>query len=302
MYIELFHSLSLSLSLSLGISISVPSFSGGSYITYPILPPALRTLSVTLVFSPVNASGLLFFTSTSETDFSDYFSLALVSGQVEFRYNLGSGEIFIQSEREIELGTWHTVTATLSFGLGELTVDSDQLIAGASQSLFTILNTQNYVWLGGYTSSVNLSPVTGTVGGLRGCVLSLEINGSPLDVIADADSGLDVTQCNISSCSNQPCMNGGSCIEEGPSFVCECPTGVYGPLCNGMADRCGSQPDLCANGATCMNSDDGLGFTCLCPIGRDGERCDEGRKEMIVTFYVRCFFLPCRYCHTVSYV
>ena len=262
-----------------GIQIVVPSFSGNSYITYPpnSLPsPALRTLTVTTTFSPVTNTGLIFFVSTSETDFSDYFSLALINRHVEFRYNLGSGPVFIVSETELELNTWHTVTATLSSGRGELRVDNGALITGSPPSIFTVLNTQSGVWLGGYADFVDLSSVVGTAERFSGCISSLAIDDGQLDLIIDADNGYDVAQCNTSSCDNQPCMNGGTCIEEGPSFVCVCPPGVSGVLCSGRVDRCGSEPGLCADGATCVNSEDDLTFTCLCPIARGGVHCDEG--------------------------
>ena len=257
----------------------VPSFSGNSYITYPpntFLSAAVRMLTISITFSPTASSGILFFTSTSEVEFSDYFSLALVDGHVEFRYNLGSGQIVVKSEMEVELNIWHTITATLSFGRGQLSVDNEPVIVGSSQSIFTVLNTQSNIWLGGYENFVNLSSISGTAEGFSGCISSLVIDGSTLDLILDADSGYDVTQCNTSSCANNPCMNGGSCFEEGPSFVCVCPPGVSGILCSNVAGRCQSETDLCAGGATCVSSEDGLSFTCLCPVGRDGERCDEG--------------------------
>lgn len=220
---------------------------------------------------------MLFFTSTSEMEFNDYFSLALVDGRLELRYNLGSGGFIVRSENEVELNTWHAVTATLSFGRGELTVDNEPLITGSSQSIFTVLDAQNSIWLGGYENFVDLTSISGTADGFNGCISSLTIDDSTLDLIIDADNGYDVTQCDTSSCTNAPCMNGGSCIEEGPSFVCVCPPGVVGILCSNMADRCLTEPDLCAEGATCVNSEDGLTFFCLCPVGRDGERCDEGK-------------------------
>ena len=263
------------------ITIIVPSFSGDSYIAYPpnsYIPASVQTLTISLTFNPVTDSGLLFFTSTAETDFTDYFSLALVDGHAELRFNLGSGHFSVTSEEELELNTWHVVTATLSSGRGELTVDDGPLIPGSSQSPFTILNTQDDIWLGGYTNFVDLMSITGTAEGFSGCVSDLTIDGRSVDFILDADNGLGVTQCDTSSCEAQPCMNGGSCLEDGPSFVCVCPPGFSGPLCSRVADRCGSEPDLCAEGATCINSDDGLVFSCLCPVGRSGERCDEGSK------------------------
>ena len=209
-------------------------------------------------------------------EFSDYFSLALVDGRLELRYNLGSGNFIVRSENEIELNAWHSVTATLNSGIGELTVDDEPLITGTSRSVFTVLNTQSDVWLGGYDNFINLSSLTGTPDGFIGCISSLDIDGNALHLILGAVEGYDVTQCNTSSCANDPCMNGASCLEEGPSFVCVCPPGITGNLCSNMADRCSTEVGLCAEGATCVNSEDGVAFSCLCPVGRDGERCDEG--------------------------
>ena len=266
------------------ISITAPSFSGGSFIAYPPnshISASVQTLSVSVTFSPATGSGLLFFTSTSETDFSDYFSLVLVDGRVELRFNLGSGNFSVPSETELELNTWHVLTASLASGRGELTIDDEPTITGASQSLFTVLNTQNDIWLGGYTNFVDLTSIAGTGEGFSGCISALTIDSTSVDLILDSDYGYSVTQCNTSSCEAQPCMNGGSCLEEGPSFVCVCPPGLSGPLCSRVADRCGGEPDLCAEGATCVNSPDGLSFSCLCPIGREGQRCDEGRVSLV---------------------
>lgn len=213
-------------------------------------------------------------------EFYDYFSLALVDGKIEFRYNLGTGDHLVRSETPVELYTWHVVTATLSSGRGELSVDNEPLIEG-DQSIFTILNTQSNVWLGGYGNFVDLTPIVGTADGYRGCILSLTINDVDIDLIINADNGYGVTQCNTSSCTNQPCLNGGTCIEEGPSFVCVCPSGVTGILCSSMTGPCHTDPDLCAEGAICVNSEDGVSYTCLCPVGRDGERCDEGKFSSI---------------------
>ena len=276
------------------ITITTPTFSGDSYIAYPpnsYIAAAVQTLTVSLTFTPVTSSGLLFFTSTSETDFTDYFSLALVDGQVELRFNLGSGHLSVTSETELELQAWHVLTATLSSGRGELTVDNEPLIMGSSQSLFTVLNTQNDIWVGGYTNFIDLSSIAGTAESFSGCISDVTIDGSSVDLILDADNGYGVTQCNTSSCDAQPCLNGGSCVEEGPSFVCVCPAGLSGPLCNRVADRCGEEPELCADGATCINSEDGLSFSCICPIGRDGEHCDEGIYSQFANFQLPKFFL-----------
>lgn len=45
----------------------------------------------------------------------------------------------------------------------------------------------------------------------------------------------------MGSCSAQACVtpnraNGGTCVSDGASFHCECPSGVIGPLCGNLMD------------------------------------------------------------------
>lgn len=53
---------------------------------------------------------------------------------------------------------------------------------------------------------------------------------------------------------------------------CECVNGYRGRLCEVDIDDC--DPNLCLNGATCL---DGVAtFTCRCPPGFNGTRCETG--------------------------
>ena len=237
---------------------------------------------MTITFHPTSSSGLLFFTSFAETEFHDYFSLALVNGYLEFKYNLGSGSVVIRSAALIEVDAWHTVTATQSTGTGMLIVDNQPPIAGASPPPFTSLNTQNRVWLGGYESFINLDSITGTVAGFVGCVSSLTIDSLDVALIQEADFGSNVAQCDTGSCAGGPCLNGGTCLVEGTSFVCQCPPEFTGSLCGYPSNPCSATP--CYNGGICQVSGDSVG-TCLCLLGFTGPTCDASMllmKELII--------------------
>uniref|UniRef100_A0A674MY80 Notch receptor 2 n=1 Tax=Takifugu rubripes TaxID=31033 RepID=A0A674MY80_TAKRU len=72
-----------------------------------------------------------------------------------------------------------------------------------------------------------------------------------------------------------PCLNGGSCVDDVGSFSCECRPGFEGEHCEIEADECASQP--CRNGAICrdyVNS-----FVCECRLGFDGILCDHNILE-----------------------
>ncbi|XP_078734164.1 protein crumbs homolog 2-like isoform X3 [Lampetra fluviatilis] len=66
---------------------------------------------------------------------------------------------------------------------------------------------------------------------------------------------------NLDECESQPCLNGGSCIDNIGSFSCECAPGFTGSLCREDVDECLSSP--CLNGGTCVDQING--FRCLCP-------------------------------------
>ncbi|XP_018600554.2 versican core protein [Scleropages formosus] len=80
-------------------------------------------------------------------------------------------------------------------------------------------------------------------------------------------------------CTENVCLNGGSCHMKGTVHICSCAPGYGGERCETDSDECQSNP--CLNGATCI---DGLkSFTCVCLPSytgtlceHDTERCDYG--------------------------
>ncbi|XP_041792395.1 versican core protein-like [Chelmon rostratus] len=72
-------------------------------------------------------------------------------------------------------------------------------------------------------------------------------------------------------CSQNICLNGGSCYKSGSMYVCSCAAGYSGDRCETDVDECQSNP--CRNGGTCV---DGLAsFTCVCLPSYSGLYCEE---------------------------
>lgn len=270
------HAYTLTLSLFTALSITIPSFANISYIAYPPLSNATDTLTITLTFNPSSANGLLLFASYSETDFGDFFLVALVDSFVSFRFNLGGGSVAITSADPIEINTWHSVTVSHVGTVGRLYVDDRDMVEQEAPGPFTGLNVHTNLFLGGLESFFNISSLSGTSGGFSGCVSSMSINGREIDLILDAESGYGIGNCNATLCDPNPCFNEGVCTEMGSSFVCECVAGFTGPLCGSTFDPCGQA--LCAEGSTCIPGIDGISFTCLCPLSRGGDTCEEGES------------------------
>ena len=79
------------------------------------------------------------------------------------------------------------------------------------------------------------------------------------------------SQVTLSPCASGPCINGGTCIPLANAFMCICPSGFSGFLCQNQIDNCVNSP--CLNGATCVNQ---IGsFTCQCTSDFTGETCGE---------------------------
>ena len=256
------------------LNITIPSFSGESYIEYPKLPNAFDSFTIKLTFNPAQPNGLLLFNSLSKGNFSDYVSLAIINSHIVYRYNLGSGDAEIASVSPVSLNEWHSVTITRLGKAGSLTVDSEDSVNGESPGAFTGLNLGDALWLGGYRHFINISAFTGVDKGLHGSISSLIINNKTVDLVLDAVSGLRVGEYNSSSCEGNPCLNGGTCVTEGGSFVCQCPPSHEGVLCASDVDHCGSSP--CLNGGTCLEFANGTGYSCYCPYGYGGEFCNQG--------------------------
>ncbi|KAM7416469.1 hypothetical protein PAMA_018500 [Pampus argenteus] len=94
------------------------------------------------------------------------------------------------------------------------------------------------------------------------------------------DTGLDLGHTvvgetveipGLNSCTENICLNGGSCYKTGSIHTCSCPPGYSGHRCETEIDECQSNP--CRNGGTCI--DRLASFICVCLPSYSGLHCEE---------------------------
>ncbi|XP_022095362.1 uncharacterized protein LOC110981781 [Acanthaster planci] len=73
-------------------------------------------------------------------------------------------------------------------------------------------------------------------------------------------------------CASNPCLNGGTCLEQFNRYTCVCVTGYTGLNCEVDIDECTTTPFLCQNGGNCVNA---VGsYRCICAVGFEGTNCE----------------------------
>lgn len=104
-----------------GELVTTPLFDGDeSYIAYPPLTNIHDDLRVQLEFKPLERDGLMFFCGGKKMKVEDFVSISMVDGHVEFRYELGTGNvsaptITVTLQPGSERSLWEDAPAGTSF-------------------------------------------------------------------------------------------------------------------------------------------------------------------------------------------
>uniref|UniRef100_A0A3Q4MA73 Heparan sulfate proteoglycan 2 n=1 Tax=Neolamprologus brichardi TaxID=32507 RepID=A0A3Q4MA73_NEOBR len=133
----------------------------------------------------------------------DFISLGLQNGHLVFSYQLGSGEAQILSQRSINDGRWHKITAVRTGKDGYIQIDGGTKLHGQSEGKSLMVNTKGSIYLGGAPA---MTAMTGGKfsSGMKGCVRNLTLmNARPgqqpaqaIDLQAHAAHGINVQPCS----------------------------------------------------------------------------------------------------------
>ncbi|XP_046330214.1 pikachurin-like [Haliotis rufescens] len=224
------------------ISVVYPKFHGMGYLALPVLKNGYRDFRISMEFRPEAKNGLLLFSAELDDAKTDFFSVALVDGYIEFRFDCGTGIGVLRSLGEVTLGKWNEVTVQREENGAGLQLNEGDIVEGTAQGAFTRITLRLHLFLGGYANMSSITNRIGTAKQYVGCVQELSINGYKYDmrkgeIIGDAQFGLNVGECSEGICDNIVCQNGGSCSpRSADSHVCLCPLGSAGDFCEKRHD------------------------------------------------------------------
>jgi hypothetical protein len=208
--------------------VTTASFNGSSYLEFLEDDSVTMATSLRIVFRPLSANGIVIYAGGQHVDF---ISLVLVQSRIQFRFELGSG-VGILTGPPLPLGDVHSIVATRMEQNGTLTINGRVVAMGTSGGTSTHLNIGSSVFVGGVSSAVSISPITGATEGFVGCVEEVQVNDDPYRLLEDAVSSQAITQCSSDLCSPNPCLNGGTCSSNSNNtFMCSCVEGYQGNVC-----------------------------------------------------------------------
>ncbi|CAK1577864.1 unnamed protein product [Parnassius mnemosyne] len=226
----------------------------------------------------------------------DYAVLELAEGHVQFRMQLGGGEVALRAGGRVADGEWHAVRLERRGAGARLTVDGRSARAQAPPRHQLLDARAARLLLGAalLRHAYATAPEQITYG-FHGCMSDVKIGSSvaPLSEGGSSDDGRVQLARRVrvrvaaacpalppaGACDAYPCLHGGTCrelpplLEGGDAFQCTCHARFAGRLCELDTDPCASQP--CLHGGYCTPQHGG--FRCECAPGLSGERCERGR-------------------------
>ncbi|XP_042264751.1 basement membrane-specific heparan sulfate proteoglycan core protein isoform X10 [Thunnus maccoyii] len=256
-----------------GELVTTPLFDGEeSYIAYPPLTNIHDDLRVELEFKPLERDGLMFFCGGKKMKVEDFVAISMVEGHVEFRYELGTGQAVLLSQKPVSLGQWHRVVAERNKRAGHLKVDQGPVERRSSPGKAQGLNIHTAMYLGG-VPNMDILPKPANVSEMfEGCIGEVSINNKKVDLSYSFTESRSIRKCvDNSPCDRWPCLNGGDCMLSAEyEYQCLCKDGFEGERCEVVKDVCQSNLQ-CQNGGSCVDGQ------CVCAPGHAGLNCEESQ-------------------------
>ncbi|XP_050331103.1 basement membrane-specific heparan sulfate proteoglycan core protein isoform X10 [Bactrocera neohumeralis] len=239
-----------------------------SYMSFPTLPESYIKFNFDITFRPEQPNGLLLFNGQKRGS-GDYISLSLKDRYPEFRFDFDGKPMVIRSERPVSLNEWHTVRVNRFRRDGYIQVDDQHPVAFPTLAQISPLDLIEDLYIGGVPNWDMLPhDAVDQQAGFVGCISRLTLQGTIVELMKEAKLKEGITACR--PCQQNPCENGGICLESQTevAYTCICQQGWTGHNCGVEGTQC--TPGICGSGR-CENTETGM--ECLCPLNKTGDRC-----------------------------
>ncbi|XP_018799863.1 PREDICTED: basement membrane-specific heparan sulfate proteoglycan core protein isoform X11 [Bactrocera latifrons] len=239
-----------------------------SYMSFPTLPESYIKFNFDITFRPEQPNGLLLFNGQKRGS-GDYISLLLKDRYPEFRFDFDGKPMVIRSERPVSLNEWHTVRVNRFRRDGYIQVDDQHPVAFPTLAQISPLDLIEDLYIGGVPNWDMLPhDAVDQQAGFVGCISRLTLQGTIVELMKEAKLKEGITACR--PCQQNPCENGGICLESQTevAYTCICQQGWTGHNCGVEGTQC--TPGICGRGR-CENTETGM--ECLCPLNKTGDRC-----------------------------
>ncbi|XP_077506591.1 cell polarity complex component crumbs [Amblyomma americanum] len=250
------------------------------------LPSERKLDGISLWFRTRSQDGGLLHLSSGSAS-GPFFSLALVGGQVEARWQFGFGEQTVSFGVNATQGEWRELRISVSSSAINATLFPEDVrtlhrVDDGTLGLSDLL--KEAMVLGGDPAAASAGNPRGAP--FEGCLKEVRLGGillpffTPDRLMGNDDAtkwdrfellGSNEPLADCILCQAEQCAHGGSCQDPLKSYICVCPPAYEGEHCELDVDECATRP--CLQGAPCINLDGG--FQCDCPDGYTGKRCEE---------------------------
>ncbi|XP_029485746.2 protocadherin Fat 4 [Oncorhynchus nerka] len=214
-----------------------------SYMEFPPLDP--RSNFISLELATLQQNSLLLYNPAGSGSV-EYLALEVVKGRVRLSYDLGSGAVRLQTERQVADGRFHSITVRRIGNIGSLQVDHcpDVKATGFCLSQSNGIGSKRTLDVGGSNmtfggvrsiESVLLRPGQVQTHDFVGCVRNMKVNGIPLGLTKALAAYNFLERCPraaVSPCLSGPCLNGGVCQDLWSHYICQCTHHYTGTTCN----------------------------------------------------------------------
>lgn len=221
-----------------------PLFNGHTFVAFKAMAAYSKVL-IHLRFVPFGTDGILLFNSQTKEGEGDYLAVLLKNSYLEFRFNLGSGNVLIRSSEQVTLGRTISVELGRHLSEGFMSIDGPRKenVTGRSEGPHKLLDLGHHLFLGGLpvSHSKRLNDLFGIQRNFSGCLQALEVNAEEYDWEEDLGKSLEqagsVQWCGRDECSASFCHGNGVCVSNVPEeFQCECRNGFDGVRCQSFSN------------------------------------------------------------------